>query len=121
MKFFECSHCGNQVFMLHNSGVPMVCCGDQMNELIAGSVDGAVEKHVPTYTLDGNQLHVTVGEVLHPMTEPHYIAWIAVEQGANVFFKKLTPADEPKATFVIEEGEDFSVYEYCNLHKLWKA
>lgn len=120
MKIFECSHCGNQVFMLNSSGVPMVCCGEPMKELIAGETDAALEKHVPTYTLDGNQLHVVIGEVEHPMTEPHYIQWIAVEQGEKILFAKLSPTDEPKATFTIDEGKSFTVYEYCNLHKLWK-
>jgi len=120
MKIFECSHCRNQVFMLNDSGVPMVCCGTPMNELIAGETDAALEKHVPAYTVDGNQLHVCVGDVEHPMTEAHYIQWIAVEQGGKISFSKLTPTDEPKATFTLETDKIFTVYEYCNLHKLWK-
>ena len=121
MKIFECSNCKNQVLMLKSSGAPMVCCGESMNELVAGTTDAAAEKHIPAYTLEGNQLHVVIGEVLHPMTEPHYIEWIAVEQGTKTWFKQLTPSDEPKATFTIDEGEEFVVYEFCNLHKLWKS
>jgi len=120
MKIVECSHCGNQVFLLNDTGVPMVCCGEAMTEIIAGATDAALEKHVPTYTLEGNQLQVVVGEMEHPMTEPHYISWIALEQGAKVVFAKLSPTDEPKASFTIDEGKAFTVYAYCNLHKLWK-
>jgi len=120
MKIFECSHCKNQSFLLNDAGVPMVCCGESMIELIPNETEAALEKHVPACTLDGNQLHVVIGDVEHPMTEPHYIQWIAVEQGTKVLFAKLSPTDEPKATFTVDEGKDFIVYEYCNLHKLWK-
>jgi len=32
-KFFYCRHCGNLVEMIHSAGVPMVCCGEQMDPL----------------------------------------------------------------------------------------
>jgi desulfoferrodoxin ferrous iron-binding domain len=120
MKIFECSHCKNQVFLLNDAGVPMVCCGDPMTKLTAIEADTGLEKHVPACTLDGNKLQVVVGEVCHPMTENHYIQWIAVEQNANSQFAKLSPTDEPKASFIVDADKDFTVYEYCNLHKLWK-
>lgn len=44
-----------------------------MPELKAGVTDAAVEKHVPVYTLDGNLVHVVVGEIKHPMLEEHFI------------------------------------------------
>ena len=47
MKYFVCEHCGNIVEMVNDSGVPVVCCGEKMKELVPGSVDAAVEKHVP--------------------------------------------------------------------------
>lgn len=120
MKIMECMHCKNQVFLLHASGVPMICCGEEMKELSAGAVDAALEKHVPAVTIDGSVMNVVVGDVIHPMTAEHYIQWIAVEQGSKVQFAMLTPADEPKATFTIEAGQNYTVYEYCNLHGLWK-
>lgn len=121
MKIMECSHCGNQVFMLIDSGVAMECCGEKMKELIAGSTDAALEKHVPAVTIDGNTMHVTVGEVPHPMLPEHYIQWIAVEQGDETQFTRLHPDGEPKASFTIKPGEAYTVYEHCNLHGLWKA
>lgn len=121
MKIMQCAHCGNQVFVLHDAGVPMMCCGEAMNELVAGSTDAAQEKHVPAVSIDGSVMSVAVGEVLHPMLAEHYIQWIAVEQGDKVQITHLHPDQEPKASFVVEPGKDFAVYEYCNLHGLWKT
>ena len=36
-----------------------------MQELKAGVTDAAVEKHVPVYTVEGNYVHVVVGETKH--------------------------------------------------------
>lgn len=118
MKIFECSHCKNQVFALHQSGVPMICCGEPMKELIAGSVDAAAEKHVPAVSVNHELMEVVVGEVIHPMTPNHYIKWIAIEQHGKTQFVELTPDVEPKASFTVVPGA-YTVYEYCNLHGLW--
>lgn len=121
MKIYRCNQCHNQDFVLHDSGVPIICCAEQMQELKAGTTDAALEKHVPAVQVDGSSIHVTVGEVPHPMLAEHYIEWIAVEQGDKVQFARLKPEQEPKADFTIEPGKSYAVYEYCNLHGLWKA
>ena len=121
MEIYQCPHCGNQVFMVHDAGVPIVCCGEPMQKLEAGSTDAALEKHVPAVQVDGGTLRVTVGEVPHPMMEEHFIQWIAVEQGDRVQFARLHPNEPPKAEFAIEPGKEYVVYEYCNLHGLWKT
>ena len=92
-----------------------------MQELKAGVTDAALEKHVPKVEVEGEIMHVTVGEVPHPMLKEHFIQWIAVEQGDRVQFTRLHPGSEPKAAFTITPGEDYAVYEYCNLHGLWKT
>ena len=43
MKFYKCMHCGNVAVKVHDAGVPLVCCGEKMKELIAGESDGAAE------------------------------------------------------------------------------
>lgn len=50
-------------------------------ELVAGTVDAAREKHVPVVSLerDAHVIRVTVGEVEHPMLPEHFIEWIALE------------------------------------------
>ena len=122
MKFYRCEHCGNIVAMVEESGVPVVCCGDNMKEIIPNRVDGAFEKHVPVYEIKDNIVHVKVGEVDHPMTDEHYIQWIAVETSSGNQRKCLTSGDKPEACFALCEGDKvIAVYEYCNLHGLWVA
>ena len=60
-RFFICEHCGNIVTLVEDKGVPVVCCGQKMTELVPGSVDAAVEKHVPVVTVNGNIVTVSVG------------------------------------------------------------
>jgi len=55
------------------------------------------------------------------MAEEHYIEWIYLETKEGVQRKCLKPGDEPKAVFVLNEGDKVvSAYEHCNLHGLWK-
>lgn len=122
VKFYRCNHCGNIIMFNVSSGVPVVCCGEKMQELVANTTDGAVEKHVPAVSVEGNTANVVIGSVVHPMTEEHYIQFIAAETKQGVQIKYLKPGDEPKATFVLSEGDELvCVYEYCNLHGLWRA
>jgi len=121
MKFYVCKHCKNLVTLLHESGVPMMCCGEKMMELVPGTSDGAFEKHVPAVSVDGNTVTVKVGEVEHPMLENHYIQWVVLEtkNGAQIHY--LKPGEKPEAVFALAEGDEaIAAYEYCNLHGLWK-
>lgn len=120
IKLFKCEHCGNIAIKVVDSGVPMMCCGEKMVELVAGSVDAALEKHVPVVTVDGAKVHVQVGEVEHPMTEEHLIQFIVLVTKKGHQVAMLTADDAPKADFVLTEGDAaVKVYEYCNLHGLW--
>lgn len=122
LKFFRCEHCGNIIEMVEDKGVPVVCCGQRMTELVAGTSDGAREKHVPVYEVKDNIVHVKVGEVAHPMIPEHYIEWIVLQTKNGVQRKKLNPGDKPEACFALCDGDEVeSVYAYCNLHGLWKA
>ena len=122
MEFYICEHCGNIIGMVKDTGVPVMCCGQKMTKMIPGTSDGAFEKHVPVYTVKDNIVSVTVGSVEHPMLDAHYIEWIAVETAQGAQRKKLSPGDAPKAEFALTEGDSvIAVYEYCNLHGLWKS
>ena len=122
MKFFVCKVCGNFVEMVKESGAPMTCCGQKMTELVPGTSDGAVEKHVPVYTVDGNKVTVTVGSVEHPMAPEHFIEWIAIETKKGCQRNVLQPGDKPCTEFFLAEGDSVvGVYAYCNLNGLWKA
>lgn len=121
-KFYLCKHCRNIATKMNDSGVAMVCCGEEMKELRPGTSDGAHEKHVPVYTVEGNSVSVMVGSAVHPMLPEHYIQWIALKTTNGMQVKWLKPGEEPKASFALAEGETVeAVYEYCNLHLLWKA
>ncbi len=122
MKFYRCDHCGNIVTFVHSAGVPVMCCGQKMTELVPGTTDGAVEKHVPVVNVEGNQVRVQVGSVEHPMLEEHYIQFIAIETQQGSQIKYLKPGEKPQAVFALAEGDQLvAAYEYCNLHGLWKA
>ena len=44
-KFYKCEMCGNVVVKLVDSKVPLVCCGQKMQELVPNTVDASGEKH----------------------------------------------------------------------------
>ena len=121
-KFYICAHCGNIIAYVKNSGVPVMCCGEKMQEIVPGTVDASLEKHVPVYTVEGNKVCVKVGAVTHPMQEEHYIQWISLQTKQGNQRKVLKPGDAPEACFCLCDGDEVeAVYEYCNLHGLWKA
>ena len=121
MKYYLCEHCGNIIEFVNETGVPVMCCGEKMKELVPGTSDGAHEKHVPVVTLDGDKVTVEVGAVEHPMVESHFIQWIAIETTKGSQRVKLQYTDKPIAEFKLADGEKFvAAYEYCNLHGLWK-
>ena len=119
-KFYKCEMCGNIVVKLVDSKVPLVCCGQKMQELVPNTVDASGEKHVPVVTrLDGNMIKVEVGSVAHPMTEEHHIAFIYVETEDGGI--KVDLKDKPEAVIALGTSKAIAVYEYCNLHGLWKT
>ena len=122
MKFFKCKVCGKIVAAVNERPCPTKCCGEPMVELVPNTEDGAHEKHIPVYSVEGNVVHVSVGEVLHPMLEGHYIEWIALKTNFGNQRKILKPGDEPKADFALLPGENVeAVMEHCNLHGLYST
>ena len=91
VKYYICKHCGNIVEKVKDKGVPVICCGEPMQELKAGVTDAAVEKHVPVYTVEGNYVHVVVRETKHPMLEEHFIEWITLNTNLGIYRKQLNP------------------------------
>ena len=122
MKFYRCSVCGQIVAVVKKTGVPIICCGKPMEEIIAGTTDASVEKHVPVFEVKDNKVFVTVGAAAHPMIPEHYIEWVSLKTKQGNQRKALSPGQEPKVEFAICEGDEVeAVYAYCNLHSLWKA
>lgn len=122
MKFYRCKKCGQIVAIVEKKACPIMCCGEAMEEIVPGTTDAAVEKHVPVVSVEGNIVNVKVGEVEHPMLPEHFIEWIAIQTKQGNQRKKLNPGEKPEASFALVEGDEFvSAYAYCNLHSLWKA
>ena len=40
-KFYICKHCGNIIAKVKDTGVPVICCGEPMSEIIPGTTDVA--------------------------------------------------------------------------------
>lgn len=121
MKIYRCNVCGKIVAVMKDSLSSLVCCGAKMEELIPGTSDGAVEKHVPVVTVEGNKVSVVVGEVEHPMVDAHYIEWICIATKEGRQRKVLEPGMAPKAEFMLTDSDEFVfATAYCNLHGLWK-
>jgi len=107
------------VALIKNGGGTLVCCGQDMKKLEANTTDAATEKHVPVVVKEDGKIKVTVGSTIHPMIDTHYIEWIALDTGDRLQIAYLKPGMEPKAEF--GDASAGTVYEYCNLHGLWKA
>lgn len=119
-KFYLCEKCKNLVEVIHETPVPMMCCGQKMTELVANTEDAATEKHVPVVSVEGNKVKIEVGSVEHPMMEKHYIMFILLETNKGVHKKYLNPGEKPVAEFsLLEDEKPVIAYEYCNLHGLW--
>ncbi len=122
MYLFTCENCESMIEEIKPGKGCYSCCGLTMYMIEPGLSDGAFEKHVPVYCLNGNRVFVKVGSESHPMLGSHYIEWIAIETTHGMQRKFLRPGDKPEAEFMITDDEEITgVYEYCSLHGLWTA
>ena len=120
-KFYICEHCGNLIGMIHDAGVPMMCCGQKMKKLEPGVVEASHEKHIPVVKVDGNVVNVEIGSVEHHMIEAHSILWVYLQTDKGGQRKNLEVGKAPKVSFALADEKPLAVYAYCNLHGLWKA
>ena len=118
-KFYICEHCGNLIGMIHDAGVPMMCCGQKMTKLEPGTVDASHEKHIPVVSVEDGLVRVDIGSVAHPMTEEHSILWVYLQTDKGGQRKNLNPGEDPTVTFALYDEKPLAVYAYCNLHGLW--
>lgn len=120
-RFYLCEHCKNLVGMIHNSSVPIMCCGEKMKELVANETDGAKEKHLPVVKINGDRVDVKVGDLPHPADDDHYIEWIYLQTDKGGQRKSLCPHEEPSVSFSLCDETVVAVYAYCNKHGLWRT
>ena len=53
-KFYICKHCGNIIAKVKDTGVPVICCGEPMSEIVPGTtyeraILGKVDTTTPEY------------------------------------------------------------------------
>lgn len=121
-KIYKCEICGNIVEVLHEGPGTLVCCNQDMGLMDERSEDQGLEKHVPVVRRDGSEVVVTVGDVLHPMDDDHFIEFIELIVDGNSYVRYLSPGDKPEVVFCIpENAEDVYAREYCSLHGLWRS
>lgn len=119
LKFYVCAHCGNLVEKIYESGVPMICCGEAMKQIKPNTVDASMEKHIPIYNVNSNEITVTIGSVIHPMSEEHHINWVYLLTDKGVYRHNFEIGASPVTTFIINNEKPLAIYAYCNLHGLW--
>lgn len=119
IDFYRCETCGNVLARMKGDHLSRACCSKTLIKLESNISDGATEEHIPCITRKNKDIQVAVGAVLHPMLPDHHIEWIALDSGEKTEIVYLKAGTEPRAEF-----SDVSVgvvYEYCNLHGLWKV
>lgn len=123
-KLYKCNICHNIVELIYDGGGQLVCCNEEMEEIIAKTEEEYKEKHLPVIEFEGEgkdrMVKIKVGEIEHPMTEEHFIRFIEAFSKDGVYLKRkiLKPNDEPELHFLCNCNE-MIVREYCNIHGLW--
>jgi len=120
LQIYKCDICGNIIEIMHEGMPALVCCNEKMKLRQENTVDAAQEKHVPKIEKVEGGYKVFVGEVEHPMVEDHYIEWIELIAGNEVYTKFLNPGEKPEAFFKTD-AQDVYAREYCNLHGNWRS
>ena len=118
LEVYTCDVCGNVVKVVHASGGTLVCCGQNMTLLAEKTADAGKEKHVPVVEKSAKGIIVKIGSIPHPMEEKHFIEWVEVKSGENIFIKGFRPGEKPEAEFCISDV-NVKVRSYCNVHGLW--
>lgn len=124
LDLYRCNICGNIIQALVVGGGELVCCDEPMEKLVAKtSEDAMLEKHVPIFTKsEDGQNEIRIGEILHPMTNEHYIMFVeAISKDKNCLrLKFLHPGEEPRM-ILHNISDNLLAKEYCNIHGLWEG
>lgn len=117
-QIYKCEKCG-QIIEITQGGAHPVCCSEKMQLQEEQTADQTTEKHVPVIEKIDGGYRVYVGSTEHPMVEKHYIQFIQLFVGDEVYTKHLKPEDKPEAIFKTDATGTVFAREYCNLHGLW--
>jgi superoxide reductase len=123
-EVYKCEVCGNIVQIMHGSVGTLVCCNKSMRLLEGLSDSEGSEKHIPIIEKTPEGIMVKVGSIPHPMEEYHYIEWIEIIIGDNIYRKHLSPGSNPQARFNLSEDdlkEGIIAREFCTVHGMWQG
>lgn len=119
-KFYVCKHCGNVIGLINNAGVPLICCGEEMTELIANNTEAKTDYHIPATAVNGNLITVDIGKFPHPMTPEHHINWVYIQTERGGQRKNIRPGEAPAVVFSLAGDDKYlKTYAHCTLHGLW--
>jgi superoxide reductase len=118
LEVYKCGVCGNTVKVIHASGGTLVCCGQPMVLQQEKTADAGKEKHVPVVEKTAKGIIVKIGSIPHPMEEKHYIEWVEVRSGENLYIKGFKPGEKPEAEFCVSDA-NVKARIFCNVHGLW--
>ena len=121
LEIYKCGVCGNITMVVYASKGELVCCGQPMILQQEKTADEGKEKHVPVIEKTAKGIKVKLGSIPHPMEEKHYIQWIEVIAGDDLFVHALRPGQKPETEFFCAPDKGVKVRAYCNIHGLWKT
>lgn len=113
----KCLKCGAVVKVIEDCNCGdcgIMCCNEKMHEVKANSTDASIEKHVPTYEIEGDSIKVKVN---HVMDSDHFIEWVCLKTDNKEEYVYFKPDEEAVAVF--ENVKSGTLYAYCNKHGLW--
>ena len=117
-KFYICKHCGNIIAKVKDTGVPVICCGEPMSEIVPGTTDAAaVEKHVPV------GLWKTASSTSRSAPWSILCCRSTISSGSlhtkqGNQRKELHPGEKPEVCFALCEGTRWRRSTPTNLHSL---
>lgn len=121
-NFYICEICGNIVGLINDAGIPLVCCGEDMTELVPNTMEAKTDYHIPAVSTKNNIVTVKIGSQPHPMTEQHHISWVYLQTAKGGQRKILKPNEEPVLNFALTNDDKAEIaYAYCTLHGIWKT
>lgn len=118
-KIYKCDKCNNIIMMIKDKDIPIICCGQQMRELVPTVNDSAKDKHLSEIEFIKNTLKVKISKERYPETEQHNIDWVYVETTDGAQLKYFKKDKEPELDFALTNGDHpVKIYAYCNKHGL---
>jgi len=121
-NIFKCEVCGHVIQVQHEGSGTLVCCNQPMVEMKEKTKDEGLEKHVPIIEEREDKIMVSVGDVLHPMEEKHYIEFIELIIDEERYIQYLKPNQDPIVAFKVPDVyEKIEARAYCNVHGLWSS